>query len=95
MNAKEARELTEKNLNGPVIKPLLEAVYEKIQQAAAAGRKSITHPWYGLRVTYPTPEQQEAVWKHLIGVDGYNVQHHPNPDPGDPRSSSYTEISWG
>jgi len=76
MNAQEARELTEKNLSGPVIKPLLDAIYAKIKQAAVVGRKSITHPWRGLRMTYPTPEQQNAVWRHLSVVDGYNVKHH-------------------
>lgn len=94
MNAKEARELSEKNLAGPVIEPLLNAIYEKIKTAATAGRKSLAHPWDGLRMSYPTPEQQAAVWRHLTGVEGYEVKHHPNPDPGDPRSCAYTEISW-
>lgn len=94
MNAKEARELAEKNLKGPVIKPLLDALYEQIRHAAENGRKSITRPWSGLRIAYPTPDQQVAVWMHLISVDGYTVEHHPDPDPGHPCSSAYTEISW-
>jgi hypothetical protein len=94
MNAKEARELSEKNLTRPVIKPLLDAIYDKISEAAKAGRKSITHPWRGLRTLYPTPDQQQAVWKHLTEVDGYEVKHHDDPDPGHPCSSSYTEIRW-
>jgi hypothetical protein len=95
MTAKEARELTEKKLAGPAIQPFLDAIYAKIQQAADAGRKSITHPWAGVRMPYPTMEQKDAIWSHLIGKDGYIVTHHKNPDPGDPRSSDYTEISWG
>jgi hypothetical protein len=95
MNAKEARELSEKNLGGPVIQPLLDAIYEKIRKAANEGRRSIFHPLCDMMISYPSLEQQEAVWKHLSFVDGYRVKHHPNPDPGYPGSSSYTEISWG
>jgi hypothetical protein len=36
MNAREARELSEKNLTGVVVKPLLEAVYKRIKEAATA-----------------------------------------------------------
>lgn len=94
MNAEEARVITKKSLSGEVIKPLLDAVYAKIQRACVEGRSSITHPWQGMVLKYPTLIQQEAVYKHLSHVDGYTVTQHPNPDPGDPRSSSYTEISW-
>lgn len=95
MNAKHARELAETNLKSPVIEPLLEVIYKRIEEAATKGRMSITHPFHGLRIMYPSHEQQEAVWAHLSAVDGYKVKHHLDPDPGDPRGGAYTEISWG
>jgi len=94
MNAYEARELTQENLKGPVIEPILKEVHEKIEEAAKEGKSSITHPFHGSRGMYPSTNEQEAVWDHLRS-EGYKVKHHPNPDPGDPRSNDYDEISWG
>ncbi len=95
MDAKQARELAEANLKGPVIEPILEVIYKRIKEAATKGHMAITHPFQGLRMMYPSPQQQEAVWEHL-SAQGYKVKHHPDPDPGDLRGGgAYTEISWG
>ena len=94
MNAEQAKKLTKDNLTGPVIEPLLEAIYKQIEAAAKAGRYSIVKPWSGIRMVYPTTDQQNAVWAHLRR-EGYTVTRHPDPDPGHPASSTYDEISWG
>lgn len=94
MNAKEAREIAETHLHGPAIEPYLEMIHGKIKVAAEAGKMSIVHPFQGVRLAYPSVQQQGAIWGAL-SIEGYTVKHHADPDPGDPRSSSYTEISWG
>lgn len=99
MNAKEARELAEQNLNGPVIEPLMEFVIGKIKEACEVGRRSIHNPlpsykknkgsqWGGV-----SSEEQEAVFNVLRNL-GYKVERHKNPDPGHPCSSDYDEIKW-
>lgn len=93
MKANEARELATKNVSGPVIEPILNRIYHKIRGACGEGKTSIVHPLQGLG-TYPSAEVQKALWQHLSAVDGYQVTHHPDPDPGDVRSGPYTEISW-
>ena len=93
MTAKQARELAEKHLAGPAIEPYMEMIHGRIKAAAESGRMSITHPFQGMRMKYPSQLEQDAIWNALT-AQGYKVKHHPDPDPGDPRSSGYTEISW-
>ncbi len=94
MNAKEAREIAETQLHGPVIAPYMEMIHQSIKSAAEAGRMSISHPFQGLALTYPSAQQQDAIWAAL-SIEGYVVKHHPDPDPGHPASGPYTEIAWG
>ena len=92
MKAEEARRLSEQNLKGPVIEPLLATAHARIREAAERGERSTSHPFHGLR-PYPTVKAREAALQRLR-EDGYTVKHHANPDPGDPRSSDYDEVSW-
>jgi len=92
MNAEEARQITEANLQGPVIAPLLEAAHERIRDFAERGHRSVAHPFCEAKEC-PTTEARVAALDALRR-EGYTVKHHPNPDPGDPRSSEYDEVSW-
>jgi hypothetical protein len=96
MKAEEARRISERNLKGPVIEPLLEVAYDRIKAAAERGERSVLYPFYGLSIpSFPTlsTEVKEAAFQRLR-EEGYTVKHHDNPDPGDPRSSDYDEVSW-
>lgn len=94
MEASKARELSNRALeNDTPPRRWMEAIYNQITIAATQGKRSITHPFQGLRMTYPDPQQTKLIWRQLA-ADGYEVVHHKNPDPGDPRSSDYTEIKW-
>lgn len=92
MLAKDARLLTEESLKGPAISSLLETAYKRIEEAAKQGKDSVSHPFYNV-YPFPTPELVEAALLHLRRL-GYSVIHSPNPDPQDPRSSSWDEVRW-
>ncbi len=93
MNAFAAKELTNKSLKSVVTKPFLDHIYSRIEEAAKKGNNSISHPFHGLRNTWPTSAAQEAIWQELRN-NGYTVKHIANPDPGHPGSCDYDEISW-
>ncbi len=92
MKAEEARRISEQNLKGAVIEPLLAVAYGRIKEAAEQGKRKLYHPFYGAK-DWPTLEERNAALQRLR-EDGYTVEHHNNPDPGDPRSSDYDEVSW-
>lgn len=98
MTAQKARELTEKQIKGRLLQPLLEYVYAKVEEAAEQGRNSITHPLHEYCFdgsTHLREALERNLWGHLSAHDGYLVEHLPDPDPGDPRSTGgYTRISW-
>ncbi len=94
MKASEALKITEEAINTPLyIEQWLKQIYRSIELAAKAGKRSIVHPFTGVRMTYPTTEQARAIWIHLQN-DGYKITHHPDPDPGHPASAPYTSIEW-
>lgn len=93
MNASDAKKLTDQNLKSVVIKPFLDHIYSRVEEAAKKGDSSICHPFHGIRGTWPSSAAQEAIW-HQLRLNGYKVTHHPDPDPGHPGSSPYDEISW-
>lgn len=93
MNAKEAREIAERNLKGPVIDHYLNAIHAKIAKLALAGKFSLTSPLSGISEKWPDERTQQAIWLALQNQD-YKVVHHPDPDPGHPGSHAFTEISW-
>jgi hypothetical protein len=92
MKAEEARKLAISSMKEVVIQPFLIQLHARITEEAKKGRRGITHPFSGF-LKYPSLEEQEAI-DAALRADGYSVVDHPNPDPGDPRSSSYTSISW-
>lgn len=96
MKASEARRITDESLQGPVIESYLKDIYRRIKEAALQGKFKIVHPFRSpaeSRLPYPSPEAQDSI-KNVLIREGYGVRDYPDPDPGDPRSSSYTEISW-
>lgn len=93
MNASEARALTARNLTGPVIEPFLRHVHRRIEEAAAKGQSSISHPLQGSGPVWPSSAAVEALWAALR-KEGYTVRHHEDPDPGHPASGPYDEVSW-
>lgn len=92
MNAQEARAMSIANLKWPIIAPLLEHVFKKIKQEASKGRTSLTDPLSDLRCPVSFNEK-EAVYNELR-KQGYRVVDYPDPDPGHPCSSPYTNIEW-
>jgi len=92
MKADEARDITRKNLQGPVIEPILASIYERIKGAALQGRSSIMNPFTNFK-KHPTPAEERAVFMRLR-QDGFEVIRHDDPDPGHPCSRPFTEIRW-
>ena len=89
MNAKEAKALTEEGLEGALIDPYLNFIYEKIKKAAAKGDYSIYHPFHGMQ-NYPSLNIREAVFNKLR-KDGYKITSHEGDRPMD---TPYDQISW-
>jgi hypothetical protein len=92
MKASEARQLSADFTGSHELIGLRNFVDEKIKEAAQNGDTRIIHPLQGL-AKWPAVNQQEALWFSLR-ADGFNVQHHPDPDPGNPVSRPYTAVSW-
>ena len=94
LNAQEAKLLTEKFLvpDAVIVKPYLDQIEIKIQEAARIGNNSIVHPLRG-NLSYPSSGVQAAVRLALENL-GYTWKDNPNPDPGSPTSSDYTTVSW-
>lgn len=80
MNANEARAISDKN---KIKNSRIPKIQEKISEWASKGLYS-----------YSLPGDLSEDDAHLLRNMGYKVVYYPNPDPGDPRSSSYTTISW-
>ncbi len=94
MIAKQAREITEKNLIGPILAPMLEHVHKLIEEAAKKGHLQIFGPLAGrVPIEWNKPKAKEALWLALQN-EGYQVTHHTDPDPGHPCSGPYTTVSW-
>lgn len=99
-DADAMRNLTVNNLQGPVIGPWMDYIQAAILKAALAGRFTLTHPFMDRRSDvgssvpeYPSPDMQKAIRKALEAL-GFTWTDHPDPDPGHPGSSPYSEISW-
>ena len=92
MNAEEARMITERNLKGSLIDPLLEVAYSRIKEFAKKGEYRVVHPFYGVK-GFPSMAIQESAANNLR-LDGFTVKLIPNPEPEGPRSSEYWEVSW-
>lgn len=73
----------------PGLRAFVEA---RITERAKAGVRSLISPLAGVRGGY-SPDVLRSLW-HSLAMDGFQVIHHPDPDPGDPRSGPYTEIRW-
>jgi len=89
MKAEEARRISEQNLKSVVIEPLLVVAHGRIKEAAEQGKRKMCYGVQG----FHSFEVKEAALQRLR-EEGYTVKHYDNPDPGDPRSSDYDEVSW-
>jgi hypothetical protein len=96
MNAEEARRLSKKFLDNEVSKPFVDRAHERIKEFAKKGSYSCPHPFSGVDAELPIMQHQNAeeAAANILRAEGYKVVYHDNPDPGDPRSSSYWEVSW-
>jgi len=92
MNAEEARKITEENLKGLVIEPLLKIAYERIKTFAEEGRSSLPHPFHGAPFHLLHKRYIDAALLHLQN-QGYRVFYHEVRSE-DPREVSYWEIFW-
>ncbi len=99
LDAQDARQRTKAAL-GPeaeLIKPYLDHVAARIKAAADEGKRELNHPFYGFHagapLSHPSDDIQKAV-RLTVESKGYTWTSHPDPDPDDPRSSSYETITW-
>ena len=93
MNAKQAREESQKNLKGPAIEPYLTNIYLQIEKATKAGKFAIIVSFASAR-SWPSSTEEQAIFDHLRS-EGYTIRFHEDPDPGSPVSSGpYTTVEW-
>ena len=97
INAKDARALTVKNLQGEVIEDYVVQIDKKIHVACAAGASKINHPASGLKkngnLSLLSTGVREAIKAHYENR-GFLYEEHPDPDPGHPCSGPYSSLSW-
>jgi len=89
MKASEAREISEVAMakaDGPVIGKYVTAITEKIKKACSEGM-------VGIYLDYIPREARKSVYSHFRSL-GYDIEDHPDPDPGHPASRPYTTLSW-
>jgi hypothetical protein len=76
----------------------IESIESRIVEATSEGKSSITNPFNNFK-----DQQGKAIFPPSNGPEllrmefkkrGFDIVDHPNPDPGDIRSSSYTTLSW-
>ncbi len=95
MTAEDARKLTAQALDaqsGRYVPELVAHALQLIEDAAREGLQEIRDPFSGLRMPI-TEQHREAAYDALV-ARGFDVEHHPDPDPGHPCSRSYTSVSW-
>ena len=95
ITADAARQITEKNLQGPAIESFVSTLTQKIKMVAGEGGSSFD-PWLHLRSrrgTAATIEQREAIKAHFIKA-GFKWEDYPDPDPENPALRAYTTLSW-
>ena len=83
MKADEAKKITEQNLKGASIEPLLKVAYERIREFAMQGKSSVPHPFHGIWA--PNKAVIKAAIQHLQN-EGYSAEYHD--------TTSYWELSW-
>ena len=91
MNAREARELSERNSPvRPRVVELLECVLKRIEEAARNGKRAIQDPLFHLRTPVAQAEH-DAVRKQItdLGYRYEDMDEHDRPAPG-----RYSTIHW-
>lgn len=97
MNASDARELTELNLNGIVIDKYIQFIDERIRDRSELGQYYIINPQGG------SADQGFYFWLNDFELKavrlyyenlGFKWKDYPDPDPGHPCSAAYTKLSW-
>ena len=92
MKATEAYILTQKNLQKTVIKPYIEFVDRKINEAIEQGLFSVSRPLFGFNSQIPDQHIQDAVIDHYR-KNGYTIKEHDG-NITDQRECNYLEIKW-
>lgn len=64
---------------------------QMMNHATASGKRSYV---FRLPHQYSLSFEQCEGLLNLLRNEGIKVTEHPNPDPGHPCSSAYTELSW-
>ena len=88
MNAKEAKELTERSLRDSVVKPYLDIVFKEVQKQAKRGRSS----WVIRFENAPQVHVKNELFKQLKML-GYNIDHYSG-DIRDPRDGATDTLKW-
>lgn len=97
MNADEARQITERELQSTVIEKYVDHINNRIHSAAKQGKRrvhdpEIGRPEHGFEFRLGSDEE-DAVRKHFES-EGFVWTYHPDPDPGHPCSAPYTTLEW-
>ena len=98
MDAITAKQITTRNLRGPVIDRYVEGIDKAIREAAECGESLITvnRVLAQLRdsgIDWPSIDVKNAIRKHYENA-GFTYVCHRNPDPGHPASAPYDSIEW-
>lgn len=80
------------------LRPFVEYLERRILEATAEGKSSITHPFHSFKdpqgkAMFP-PSNGPELLRMEFKKRGFEIVDHPDPDPGDIRSGSYTTLSW-
>lgn len=94
MNAKQAREESQKNLKRPVIRPYIVSIHNQIIKATKEGKFAIILSYSMNSLPWPSSTEEQAIFDHLRS-EGYTIKFHEDPDLRDPRGSGlYTTVEW-
>lgn len=97
MDARQARELSEKALEETVISPWIERIDARIKEACSKGIRCIVDPdvyYQGSKfVESATGPEYKRIKAYYLSL-GFDWIEHKNPDPGNPCSREYTELTW-
>ena len=95
--ASQAAEGSQKTMKYVIIRPLIEQIDAKIENAMNQGKRVIYHPFANLskdgKPYCPTAEEEKTILNEYQQA-GYTTQYHPDPDPGHPMSGDYYTIEW-
>lgn len=102
ITAADARKKTAEALNAidqmAEMKPFIEQIEQRILEATSKGLSSIMNPFHNFKDAsgknvWP-PSNADELLSREFRKRGFNIQNHPDADPGHPGSAPYTTLSW-